>query len=1129
MSNNEQYTEKTVDFKAISSYKKNVNVLNKLAYDNSTTYHQLMTFLKPFKIAKDDKSKKPNVTSPTGRYLITDDGSKFEFLNYLQKCYDEKLVLHFRELQHTDYENNEGSGIMLDFDIYQDNDLNPLEKELPREFCKMLLKELSKMIDGGDRVEAYVGLICKPKLVYLEDKKLYKNGFHVIIPNIWLSREQKKLYLKQILNSKSCNHEFTKMFNIPLNKALDMACSSVPVYFLHNCKEEVTEPYVLRKVYKFVSTYDYDGEPSNDINDFTCDFPVKELSISFGSSSIKKEFYKFNSKFTPLLDQYIKSNAKFEDEKEYSQYVFDHHNSYCDENLEYYRSVVMDVLHINRATDREMWRDVVFAIANINKSLQPALKEIARQFSMRCKEKYDTDGFESLWNDAINSNGKNKLTFNSLVYWAKEDNKAKYNELLDKDIRTTIELDVYSSDNKVNSGSLFQYHFAYYIYHLFKHKFACDSDGKNTVWYEFVMENDSSKKGELYKWRHETRPDNLIIYMSNRLPDIVSKVIEKATKRKETATEENIIKYIEQRTELLRRSAQGLYKTDFKNGIIKEAESLFKRRGFIESLDRVDNVFGVANGILVLDKKVKFIQGFHDYPVSLYTTINYSPFDINKPSVQTLLKVILSMFPEDEMDMFHYLMYFFSTCLDNMPKDSIFLILQGSGCHGIDTLIKMSNGINKKVQDIEVGDKLMGDDGTERNVIELFRGQDDMYKITPIKGESPYVVNKNHVMSLKNKENEVIDIKLIDYLSKNLQMKLYNSFGDTFKFTVEYLGKGDYYGFELDGNHRYLTADHIVHHNSNGKSSLLELAKTVLGQYGSKVSMSVLTENRSGSGSANEQMMAYMNARLAFYSETNKQEEINCATAKELTSQESITTRGIYQKQVTFRPKCNHVITTNFLPIVKTTDYGTWRRLKLYMFKMSFKPAKDVDPNNKYEKVADEKVAKEFSYNEEIKEAFLALLVEYYKDFRTTHDGKFSNIMSPTLEKDSASYRKSMDTMNRFCGSNIIISKDSTLNINEIVDAYISYLTEEYGKSHNINKNEVKQIIQNSELSKFMSKDNTARIIFKGIRIFDSEDEDERLLAGEYFFEKKNEEQNFAYDISNYDPLGLGEWRKNNM
>lgn len=995
MSDNEHYTDKTVDFKVISSYKKNVNVLNKLAYENSVVYHEFMAFLKPFKIAKDDKTKKPNITSPTGRYLITGTESRFEFLKHLQSCYNEKLILHFRELQHTNYENNEGSGIMLDFDIYQDNDLNPLDKETPKEFCKIMMKELVKMLDIGEKLESYVGVICKPKIVFLEDKKLYKNGFHIIIPNIWISREQKKLFLKQILNSKGCNHEFMKMFGIPLNKALDMACASVPVYFLFNCKEEVTEPYKLKSIFKFISTFDYDGEATTDMEDTKCDFPVKELSISFESSSLTKKFYNFNSKYTPLLEQYIKSNAKFEDEKEYSQYVFDHHNSYCDENLEYYKSIVMNVLHINRATDREMWRNVVFAIANINKSLQPALKEIARQFSMRCKDKYDTDAFESLWNDATKGDGKNKLTFNSLVYWAKEDNKSKYNDLLDRDIRTTIELDVYSSENKVNSGSLFQYHFAYYIYHLFKHKFACDSDGKNIIWYEFVMENDSSKKGELYKWRHETRPDNLIIYMSNRLPDIVSKVIEKAIKRKETATDENIIKYIEQRTELLRRSAQGLYKTDFKNGIVKEAESLFKRRGFIESLDRSEDVFGVANGVLIMGRNVKFIQGFHDYPISLYTTVNYSPFDIKKESTRTLLKVIISLFPEEEMDMFHYIMYFLSTCLDNRPKDSTIAIFQGFG--------------------------------------------------------------------------------------------------------------------------------------SNGKSSLFELVKTVLGQYGSKVSMSVLTESRSGSSSANEQMMAYLNARLAFYSETNKQEEINCATIKELTSQESITTRGIYQKQVTFRPKCNHVITTNFLPIVKTTDYGTWRRLKLYTFKMSFKPAKDVDPNNKYERVADEKVAKEFSYNEEIKEAFLSLLVEYYKDFRTTHEGKFSNIISPSLERDSAAYRKSMDTMNRFCASNIIISKDSTLNINEIVDSYISYLTEEYGKNHNINKNEVKQIIQNSELSKFMSKDNTARVIFKGIRIFDSEDEDERLLNGEYFFERKNEEQNFVYNISNYDPLKLGDWRKNNM
>ena len=36
-----------------------------------------------------------------------------------------------------------------------------------------------------------------------------------------------------------------------------------------------------------------------------------------------------------------------------------------------------------------------------------------------------------------------------------------------------------------------------------------------------------------------------------------------------------------------------------------------------------------------------------------------------------------------------------------------------------------------------------------------------------------------------------------------------------YSFKIEPIGIGDYYGFELDGNHRFLTADFIVHHNSH--------------------------------------------------------------------------------------------------------------------------------------------------------------------------------------------------------------------------------------------------------------------------------------------------------------------------
>lgn len=82
------------------------------------------------------------------------------------------------------------------------------------------------------------------------------------------------------------------------------------------------------------------------------------------------------------------------------------------------------------------------------------------------------------------------------------------------------------------------------------------------------------------------------------------------------------------------------------------------------------------------------------------------------------------------------------------------VIVAPTGCHGKGELISMADGTKKKVEDICVGDRLIGDDGTNRTVLELHRGIDDMYKIIPIKG-NPFVVNGDHIMSLyKTKEGD---------------------------------------------------------------------------------------------------------------------------------------------------------------------------------------------------------------------------------------------------------------------------------------------------------------------------------------------------------------------------------------
>jgi len=94
-------------------------------------------------------------------------------------------------------------------------------------------------------------------------------------------------------------------------------------------------------------------------------------------------------------------------------------------------------------------------------------------------------------------------------------------------------------------------------------------------------------------------------------------------------------------------------------------------------------------------------------------------------------------------------------------------------CLGKNTPILMLDGSLKMVQDVVVGDVLMGDDSNGRNVLTLARGREKMYEIKEknviiygeeLLGES-YVVNESHILSLMDiTTKNIIDISVKDYL-----------------------------------------------------------------------------------------------------------------------------------------------------------------------------------------------------------------------------------------------------------------------------------------------------------------------------------------------------------------------------
>ena len=81
------------------------------------------------------------------------------------------------------------------------------------------------------------------------------------------------------------------------------------------------------------------------------------------------------------------------------------------------------------------------------------------------------------------------------------------------------------------------------------------------------------------------------------------------------------------------------------------------------------------------------------------------------------------------------------------------LVALPTGCHAKGTKILMFNGSIKAVEDVVVGDLLMGPDSNPRRVLNLARGREAMVHITPNKGEA-FVVNMGHMLSLKHTQEK---------------------------------------------------------------------------------------------------------------------------------------------------------------------------------------------------------------------------------------------------------------------------------------------------------------------------------------------------------------------------------------
>lgn len=94
------------------------------------------------------------------------------------------------------------------------------------------------------------------------------------------------------------------------------------------------------------------------------------------------------------------------------------------------------------------------------------------------------------------------------------------------------------------------------------------------------------------------------------------------------------------------------------------------------------------------------------------------------------------------------------------------------------TPVLMYNGYIKKIEDVVVGDLLMGPDSKPRKVLALGSGEEEMYEIIPKTGMK-WGCNEPHILSLRMsstngkvyKKDQIINLSIKEYLGKNNKFK----------------------------------------------------------------------------------------------------------------------------------------------------------------------------------------------------------------------------------------------------------------------------------------------------------------------------------------------------------------------
>lgn len=309
---------------------------------------------------------------------------------------------HWCEYQDT----NTVSGIAVDFDFYQMS-AEPQMKGLDmQELAVECMRFISKQFDiEADRELFHTAILYRPKdrngkLIMNDKHHLYKDGMHVLVPEIQTSKEV-KIWLMNELGKIADQFVAKKRYDFK-EGIVDLCSAHFPTLFIGNRKRSAVKSYD-HKIYKFsMWHYDDPNGKKGELEEVTSCLPVNtnivaEMALNtYGIEKVcKKRHYKLTTEASEVCSAWLKEREekRKKDQEESEKYKPSDEDIKLVADDEKNKHEMLDIIKVavealddERADDTRKWFGVLTTLRTLRDTYEldeEEIDEICVKFSKR--------------------------------------------------------------------------------------------------------------------------------------------------------------------------------------------------------------------------------------------------------------------------------------------------------------------------------------------------------------------------------------------------------------------------------------------------------------------------------------------------------------------------------------------------------------------------------------------------------------------------------------------------------------------------------------------------------------------------------------------------------------------------